>query len=164
MQETVELRPVAEFTEDIDALRRPSSQPMVTCQPDHLRLNYLLRYPLSGFSGWTIHTGGRMIGFAVLKVTRDGRIQPGKIVECRLDTADQSFWQAAVAALVERLRAQSADDVKCFASHPSLHAALLGNGFSQAGESNVCVRDKQQLLPRDLPFGLSGFEADGAIY
>lgn len=163
VRQTVELRPVPEFTEDIDGLRRQSSQSIVTCQHDHLLLNYLLRYPLSGFTGWTIHTSERMIGFALLKVTPHGRIQLGKIVDCWLDTEEPSCWQAAVAALVDRLRRLSADDVTCYAAHPNLHAALLRNGFSKSGESNVCVRDKQQLLPRDLPFGLSGFEADGAI-
>jgi hypothetical protein len=70
---------------------------------------------------------------------------------------------ATVAALIEQLRSLSADDVTCYGTTPSLHAALLGNGFTKSGESNVYIRDKQQLLPRDLPFGLSGFEADGAI-
>lgn len=161
--QTVELRPVPMFTEEIDGLLQQSSLRMVTCQRDHHLLNYLLRYPLSGFSGWTIHTCERMIGFAVLKITPQGRIQLGRIVDCWLDTEDVSYWQAAVAALIDRLRALSADDVKCFATNPSLHAALLWNGFSKSAESNVCVRDKQHLLPRDLPFGLSGFEADGAI-
>lgn len=163
-QETVELRSAPLFTEEIDSLRRQASLHTVTCRRDHRLLNYLLRYPLSGFSGWTIHTSERMIGFAVLKITPQGRIQLGKIVDCWLDTEDPSCWQAAIGALVDRLRALSADDVKCFATSPSLHAALLCNGFSKSGESNVCVRDKQHLLPRDLPFGLSGFEADGAIH
>ena len=72
---------------------------IVTCRRDHLLLNYFLRCPLSGFSGWTIHTSERMIGFAVLKITPHGRIQLGKIVDCWLDTEDPSCWQAAVAAL-----------------------------------------------------------------
>ena len=45
-----------------------------------------------------------MIGFAVLKITPYGRIQLGKIVDCWLDTEDPSCWQAAVAALIDRLR------------------------------------------------------------
>lgn len=158
-----ELRPAPSFTEEIDALLRQSVPRVVRCERDHLLLNYLLRYPLSGFSGWTIHTSDRMIGFALVKITPDERIHHGKIVDCWLDTEDSSCWQAAVAALLERLRALSADDVTCYATHPLLHTALLWNGFSKSGESNVCVRDKQQLLPRNLPFGLSGFEADGAI-
>jgi hypothetical protein len=162
-QMTVELRSVPAFTAEIDGLRRQSSRRIVACRHDHLLLNYLLRYPLSGFSAWTIHTSERMIGFALLKITPHGRIQLGKIVDCWLDTDEPSYWQAAVAALSDRLRTLSADDVTCYAIHPSLHTALLQNGFSKSGESNVCVRDKQQLLPRDLPFGLSGFEADGAI-
>ena len=164
VQQTVELRPAPVFTEEIDCLRRQSSLRIVTCQRDHRLLNYLLRYPLSGFSGWTIHASGRMIGFALLQITPHGRIQLGKIVDCWLDTEDPSCWQAAVAALIDRLRALSADDVTCYATNPSLHGALLWNGFSKSGERNVCVRDKQQLLPRDVAFGLSGFEADGAIF
>ena len=70
--QTVELRSAPAFTEEIDCLLRQSSLRMVTCQRDHLLLNYLLRYPLSGFSGWTIHTSERMIGFAVLKITPHG--------------------------------------------------------------------------------------------
>jgi len=135
----------------------------VTCRRDHLLLNYFLRYPLGGFSGWTIHTSQGMVGFAVLKVTQHGRIRLGKIVDCWLHTEEPSSWRAAVAALIDRLRALSADDVTCYATTPSLHAALLWNGFTKS-EKNVCVRDKDQLLPRDLPFGFSMLDGDGAIF
>jgi hypothetical protein len=161
--QTAVLRSAPTFTEEIDCLLRQSSLRIVMCQRDHLLLNYFLRYPLSGFSGWTIHTSQRMIGFAVLKITPHGRIQLGKIVDCWLDTEDPSCWQAAVAALIDRLRALSADSVTCYATTPSLHAALLWNGFARSGEENVYFRDKQQSLPRDLPFGLSMLEGDLAI-
>jgi hypothetical protein len=84
-------------------------------------------------------------------------------VDCWLDTEDPFRWQASVAALIDRLRALSADVVTCYGTTPSLHAALLWNGFAKSGESNVFVRDKQQSLPHDLPFGLSMLEADHAI-
>jgi hypothetical protein len=161
--QTVELRPAPTFTEAIDCLPRQSSLRMVTCQRDHLLLNYFLRYPLPGMSGWTIHTSERMIGSAVLKITPHGRIQLGKIVDCWLDTEDPSCWQAAIAALIDRLRALSADSVECYATTPSLHAALLSTGFAKTGERNIYLRDKQQSLPRDLPFGLSMLEGDHAI-
>lgn len=161
--QTVELRSAPSFTEEIDCLQRQSSLRIVTCQRDHLLLNYFLRCPLSGFSGWTIYTSQRMIGFAVLKITPHGRIQLGKIVDCWLDTEDPSYWQAAVAALTDCLRTLSADSVICYATTPSLHAALLLNGFAKSGESNVYVRDKQQSLPRDFPFGFSMLEGDHAI-
>jgi hypothetical protein len=161
--QTVELRSAPTFTAEIDCLLRQSSLRMVTCQRDHLLLNYFLRYPLSGFSGWTIHTSQRMIGYAVLKITPHERIQIGKIVDCWLDTEDPSCWQAAVAALIDRFRALSADSVMCFGATPSLAAALLWNGFAKSGERNVYLRDKQQLLPRDLPFGLSMLDGDHAI-
>jgi hypothetical protein len=160
---TVELHSAPLFTEEIDCLLRQSSMRMVTCQRDHLLLNYFLRYPLPGFSGWTIHASQRMIGFAVLKITPHGRIQLGKIVDCWLDTEDPSDWQAAVGALVDRLRALSADSITCYSTIPSLHAALHWNGFAKSGESNVYIRDKQQSLPRNLPFGLSMLEGDRAI-
>lgn len=161
--QTVELRSAPIFTEEIDCLQRQSSPRMVTCQRDHLLLNYFLRYPLSGFSGWTIRTSKRTIGFAVLNITPRGRIQLGRIVDCWLDTEEPSCWQAAVVALIDRLRALSADSVTCYATTPSLHAALLRNGFAKSGEINVYFRDKQQLLPRDLPFGLSMLDGDYAI-
>ena len=161
--QTVELRSVPTFTEEIDGLVRQSKPRIVTCQRDHLLLNYFLRYPLSGFSGWTIHAFGRMIGFAVLKITPHGRIQLGKIVDCWLDTEDPSCWQSAVASLIDRLRSLSADVVTCYGTTPNLQAALLRNGFAKSGETNVYVRDKQQSLPQDLPFGLSMLEADHAI-
>jgi hypothetical protein len=161
--QTIELRSAPAFSEEIDCLLRHPSLRMVTCQRDHLLLNYLLRYPLSGFSGWTIHTSQRMIGFAVLKLTPRGRTRLGKIVDCWLDTDDPSCWQAAVAALVDRLRAVSAGAVTCYATTPGLHAALLCNGFAKSRERIVYIRDKQRLLPRDLPFALSEFDADGAI-
>jgi hypothetical protein len=59
MPQTVELRPAPTFTKEMDCLARQSSQRMVTCRRDHLLLNYFLRYPLPGFSGWTIHTAER---------------------------------------------------------------------------------------------------------
>jgi hypothetical protein len=160
---TVELLPVSTFTAEIDLLQRQSSLRIVTCQRDHLLLNYFLRCPLSGFSGWTIHTSERMIGFALLKITAHGRIRLGKIVDLWLDTEDPSSWQAAIAALIDRLRALSADVVACYATAPNLYAALLRNGFAKSGERNVYVRDKQQLLPQDLPFGLSMLDRDRAI-
>jgi hypothetical protein len=163
VRQTVKLRSTPKFTGEIDCLLRQSSLRIVTCQRDHLQLNYLLRYPLSGFSGWTIHTSERMIGFAVLKVTPNGRTQLGKIVDCWLDTEEPACWQAVVAALVDRLRALSAGDVRCYATTPGLQAALVANGFAKTRERIVYVRDKQQLLPRDLPFGLSEFDADVAI-
>jgi hypothetical protein len=163
MSQTIELRSAPTFTEEIDGLQRRSSLRIVTCQRDHLLLNYFLRCPLSGFSGWTIHTSQRMIGFAVLKVSPHGRIRLGKIVDCWLDTEDPSCWQAAIVALIDRLRALSADDVTCHATTPILHAALLWNGFVKSQEKNVYVRDKQQSLPRDLPFGLSMLDRDHAI-
>ena len=159
----IELRSALTFTEEVDCLLRRTSLRVVTCQRDHSLLNYFLRCPLSGFSGWTIHTSQRMIGFAILKITPHERIQLGKIVDCWLDTEDLSCWQAAVAALCDRLCALSADDVTCYASTPSLHTALLRNGFAKWGERNVYVRDKLQSLPRDLPFGLSMLDSDRAI-
>jgi hypothetical protein len=160
---TLELRPAPTFTEEINSLQRQASLRIVTCQRDHSLLNYFLRCPLPGFSGWTIHTSERMIGFAVLKITPDGRIQRGRIVDCWLDTEDPSCWQAAVAALIGRLRAMSADDVTCCATTPSLDEALFWNGFTRSQEQNVYVRDKHQSLPRDLPFGLSMLDSDIAI-
>ena len=163
MPHIAELRSVSTFAEEIDGLLRQSSMRIVTCQRDHSLLNYFLRCPLSGFSGWTIHISERIVGYAVLKITANGRAQLGKIVDCWLDTEDSSYWQAAVAALVDRLRVLSADSVTCYAANPSLHAALLWNGFAKSGESNVYLRDKRRSLPQELPFGFSMLEADHAI-
>jgi hypothetical protein len=163
VSQPVELRPAPQFTEEVDGLVRQSSARMVTCQRDHALLNYFLRYPQPGFTGWTIHLGQRMIGSAILKVTPQGRIKTGKIVDCWLDSEDPACWQAAVAALVDRLQTLSADVVTCYGTTPDLHDALLWNGFAKSGESNVFVRDKQQSLPSELPFGLSMLEADHAL-
>ena len=160
---TVELRSAPTFTEEMDGLLRQSSRRMVTCQRDHWLLNYLLRYPGPGFSGWTIHASGRTIGFAVLKITPNGRARLGRIVDCWLDTEDPSCWRAAIAALVDRFRAFAADDVVGYATTPSLREALRCSGFVRSGQRTVYLRDKQQLLPRDLPFALSEFDADGFI-
>jgi hypothetical protein len=161
--QTVELRSTSVFTAEIDCIQRQYPVRMVTCLRDHLLLNYFLRCPLPGFSGWTIHQSQRTIGFAILKITPHGRIQLGKIVDCWLGTEDPSCWRAAVAALVDRLRTVSADDVTCFPTTPSLCEALLWNGFAKAAERSVYVRDKLQLLPRDLPLGLSMLDRDRAI-
>jgi hypothetical protein len=161
--QTVELRSVTTFTEEIDSLLRQSPLRLVTCQRDHRLLNYMLRYPLSGFSGWTIHTSGRLIGFAVLKIAPQGRLKLGRIVDCWLDTEDPSCWQSAVASLIDRLRSLSADDIQCFATTPSLRAALCRNGFAKWRQRKTYVRDKEQTLPRNLPFGFSMLDADHAI-
>ena len=81
---------------------------IVNGQRDHLLLNYFRRCRLSGFSGWTIHTSQRMIGFAVLKITPQGRIQLGKIVDCWLDTRIRPIAGRS-SVLTDRLRALSAD-------------------------------------------------------
>ena len=161
--QTVELRSVAAFNEEIDPLLRQTSQRTMTCQRDHLLLNYFLRYPLPGFSGWTIHNSQRMIGYAVLKITPHNGVQMGKIVDCWLNTEDPTCWQDAVAALIDRLRHLTADYVTCYGTSPSLEAALFRNGFAKSAEKNVYVRDKQQLLPQNLPFALSMLEADHSI-
>ena len=158
----VRLRTAPTFTEEIDRFQRSSSR-VVTCRRGHLLLNYFLRYPLSGFSGWTIHAPSGMIGGALLKIAPEGRIRQGTIVDCWLDTEDASCWLAAVAALVDRFRALSADSVTCYAADPCLRAALLGNGFAKSDERNVYFRDKEQSLPRDVPFGLSMLDGDHAI-
>jgi hypothetical protein len=162
-QGTVRLCTAPTFTEEIDRLQRQSSSREVTCRRDHSLLNYFLRYPLSGLSGWTIHAPSGMIGCALLKITPDRRIHLGNIVDCWLDTEDLSCWLAAVAALVDRLRALSADSITCFAANSCLRAALFGNGFAKSGERNVYIRDKEQSLPRDVPVGLSMLDGDHAI-
>jgi hypothetical protein len=161
--QTVELRSTPQFTDEIDSLLRQSPLRMVTCQRDHRLFNYMLRYPLSGFSGWNIHASGRLIGFAVLKITPQGRLKLGRIVDCWLDTEDPSCWQSAVASLVDRLRALSADDIQCFATTPSLRGALRRNGFAKWRQRKTYVRDKEHALPRNLPFGFSMLDADHAI-
>ena len=162
--EAVELRSVPAFPVEIDHLQRQAPLRIVTCERGHVLLNSLLRCPIPGLSGWTIHASQRMIGYAVLKMTPNSRIPFGTIVDCWLDTADPSFWQAAVAALNDRLRAFSAYYVTAYAVNPMLHAALLLNGFAKRGETNVYVRDKQQLLPKGHLFGLSRFDADGVFH
>ena len=104
-----------------------------------------------------------MIGCALLKITSDGRIQLGKIVDCWLDTEDPRCWLAAIGALVDRLRELSADSVTCFAGNPCLRAALLGNGFAKSEERNVFLRDKERSLPPDAPLELSMLDGDHAI-
>ena len=161
--QTVELRPAPMFTEEIDRLQGQSSPSIVTCWHDHELLNYFLRCPLSGLSGWTIHAAQRLIGFALLKITRHGGVQVGKIADCWLDTQDSTHWQAAVAALTDRLRALSAYNVKCYASSPCLHEALIRNGFVKKWENDVYIRDKQRSIPRELPFGVSMLDANHAL-
>ena len=160
---SVRLRAEPTFTEEIDRLQRHSSSRVATCRRNHSLLNYFLRYPLSGFSGWTIHAPSGMIGCAILKLAPDGRIRFGKIVDCWLDTEDPSCWLGAVAALVDQLRALAADSVTCYAADPCLRAALLGNGFAKSDERNVYFRDKEQSLPRDVPFEFSMLDGDHAI-
>jgi hypothetical protein len=159
----VRLSAAPAFSEEIDRLQARTSSRAVTFRRDHSLLNYFLRYPLPGFSGWTIRAAERMIGCAVLKIAPDGRIRLGRIVDCWLDTEDPSCWSAAVAALVDRLRALSADSVTCYAANLCLRAALLGNGFVKSDDRNVFFRDKEQWLPRHAPLELSMLDGDHAF-
>jgi hypothetical protein len=159
----VKLRPAQAFTEEINCLQNGYLSGIAMCRRNHLLLNYFLRCPLSGFSGWTIHTPERMIGFALLRISLHGRVRLGKIVDCCVGSADPCHWHATVNALVDRLRSLSADDVTCYAATTRLHDALLSNGFTKSRELCAFLRDKEQLLPANLVFGLSMLDGDHAI-
>jgi hypothetical protein len=157
----VELRRASQFGPEVDDVIGRAATPLVLTSRSCELLNYYLRHPTSGLSGWTIHgDGSGLIGFALLNVTSDGTSRHGRIVECFLGTRDEGPWHAAVVALTRELEDQSADVVSCYASTPWVAQALRSGGFFPYGSQLFYLRDRQGRLGEDAAYHLSQLEAD----
>jgi hypothetical protein len=129
------------------------------------RLNHFLRFPRQAISGWELlDGGGRTCGFGLLNVVpqHQGRIRIGKIVDCLLRSTDVDLWHAAVGALTHELDGQGADVVQALASTPWMTEGLRRSGFCSRFDLEFNLRDRQDLVPRDVPFHFTLIEADYA--
>ena len=91
-----------------------------------------------------------------------GRIRIGKIVDCLVDSTDVDLWHAAINDLTHELARQDADLVQAFASTPWITEGLRRSGFVSRFELEFHLRDRQDLIPRDIPFHFTPLEADYA--
>jgi hypothetical protein len=158
----LELRRVTAFgPETADVLSRCRGPLLFSSRTPDL-LNDYLRYPSGSISGWSLHEAGRPVGLALLSVLREGKVRRGRLAECFLEDTDEALWQAALAVLTAELRQQSADDVTCFASTPWMARALQQNGYRPTHTTEFLLRDRNKLLPRDLPCHLTQLEGDHA--
>jgi hypothetical protein len=153
-------RPVATFEGEVADLLDRRANPLVVADRSAEHLNYALSYPRPGTTGWLLEAVGRSVGFAVLRVARDDAATVGKIVDCLLDSDDETDWAGAVAALVGELKAQHADVVSAYATTAAFRRALEQNGFTLIRTRPFLLRDPQRLLPQEVPFHLTLLEAD----
>lgn len=126
-------------------------------------LNHLLRYPRGGISGWLLFSEGRLCGFALLSIVKQGDVRLGKLVDCVLVEAESNFWHASVDALTSELRRQGAEIAEGFASTPWMASALRRSGYYPAHELEFRLRDKHQHIKPDAVFHLTPLEADYAF-
>jgi hypothetical protein len=91
-----------------------------------------------------------------------GRTRTGKIVDCLLDDIDIVPWQAAILALTRELAHQGADLAQAYASTPWTVKALSQSGYTSRFAVKFHIRDRQELIPRDVMFHLTPLEGDYA--
>jgi hypothetical protein len=160
----VDVRPVEQFGPEIDDLVRNRRYDVVFNDRSCEVLNGYLSFPDHRITGWTLHLGERLVGFALLRVYPRGAAQGGKIVECFLDSQDDALWHAAVAALSRKLHELSADLVLCLASTPWMAHALERSGYMRLGAVEFFLRDSKNLIPTALPYHLTFLEGDEAYH
>lgn len=148
----------AEVTQIVDACQMPEIHTLRTPE----LLNHFLRYPRQNITGWHIMQENQIRGFTLLSLVRNGNIRTGKIADCFLDSLDVDLWHAALHALTNQLREQSADMVVCYGTTSWMVEALTQNGFYQQRLSPFAIRDPKKLLPENASYYLTHLEADHA--
>lgn len=156
------LRSVTAFGAEVEGILARAPDGLIFTSRQPAWLNHALRYPRSRLTGWLIEEGSDLRGFALLNLVARPALRMGRIVECFLDTDDARIWHAALASLVDELRAQNADVAECFASTPWMTEGLKRNGFYATHQVNFLLRDRQKLLPPGARFHLTPFVADYA--
>lgn len=162
---TVELRPVESFGEEINPILSAYADQAIYTSRDAGLLNHLLRYPRGGVTGFHVMQGTKLRGFISLSLVplAGGKVREGRLVECILDAPDEGgLWHAAIAAATHVLKNQGADRVIAFAPTPWMVGGLGAAGYSPAHPLEFRLRDRAKLIPHDLPFHLTAFEADYA--
>lgn len=162
-RDQVALRKVTSFDQIIEPIIKDARRHAILTSRTSARLNHFLRFPRQTMSGWQIMTRhNELCGFALLSVVprHGGRVRLGKIVDCLLSGTDIIAWSAAIQGLTDELQQQGADLVQAFAGPPWMTNALRQCGFSPRFTLEFSIRDRQQLLPRGIPFHLMPIEAD----
>ena len=77
-----------------------------------------------------------------------------------LDGPDVDLWHAAFVGLTGELKRQGADLVQAYASTPWAVEGLLRSGYISRYSVKFHIRDRQALIPRDVPFHLTPLEGD----
>jgi hypothetical protein len=156
------LRRVEAFGPEVAEILDGGAGPLVFTDRRPGLLNYFLRYPRGGLTGWLLEGEGRVRGFALLNVIPRGGVRVGKVVDCFLDTRDSAPWHAAFWGLAEELRGLGADVALACGSTPWAADGLRAAGFHRLHVLDFSLRDRGGLVPRDAPFHLSFLEADYA--
>ncbi len=161
----VEPRAVERFEAEIEPLlaRYEPRAVFTTRRPDFL--NYMLRYPRGGVSGWHLWRDNALRGFALLSFVPRAAdsAREGRIVECLLDDPDDAdLWLASAVALTAELKRQGADFALAFTSTDWSARAFASAGFGPSHALEFRLRDRAGRLPRGVPFHLSPLEADYA--
>jgi hypothetical protein len=162
---TIVLRQVPAFGQEIGPIVSEAGTNVILTQRSTARLNAFLRFPRQVVSGWhLLDVSGRLRGFAVLNlVPRDqGRTHTGKVVDCLLDDMDITLWHAAIRTLTRELARQGADIAQAYGSTPWTAEALRRSGYTSQFAVKFHIRDRQGLIPRDVPFHLTPLEGDYA--
>jgi hypothetical protein len=162
---TIVLKRVSAFGPEIDPIVAHARVSTILTRRDPERLNFILRFPRQAMTGWHLldHTG-QLRGLAVLNVIPkdQGRTRTGKVVDCLLDGTDVAPWHAAMLALTRELARQGADLAQAYASTPWATEALGNSGFKSRFAVKFHIRDRQGLIPRNVPFHLTPLEGDYA--
>jgi hypothetical protein len=159
----IALRRVPAFGPEIVPIVESAKEHAILTSRDPARLNAFLDFPRQSMSGWhLIDEMGRLRGLAVLNlIPKDGgRTRTGKVVDCLLDDLDVNLWHAAFHSLTGELASQGADLAQAYASTPWAVEAMRRNGYASRYSVKFHIRDRQGLIPRDVPFHLTPLEGD----
>jgi hypothetical protein len=160
----VELRKVKTFRDEVNSLLSACARRAVFTSRGADLLNYFLRYPRGGISGWHVMREGAIVGFAVLAVVPEAAgSRVGKLAELFLADPDAGdLWHAAARALTAELKRRGADVALGFASTDWSAQALRDSGYAPGSRLEFRLRDRSKLIPPGATFHLTPLEADYA--
>jgi hypothetical protein len=159
----LEIRRVEAFGAEVEPVAAAAQRHAILTSRTQSRLNHVLRFPLQAVSGWHLFAPpDRLCGFAILNLVpqHGGRVRVGKLVDCVLASTEVEIWYAAILALRDELVRQGADILQALAGTPWVAQSLARAGFTTRYSLEFSLRDRQELLPRDVPFYLTLLEAD----